>query len=992
MQRIPCSFIAVLGVISAPLAASAQIASPQGAANAGASGAMVFAGAPARTQRNVTRHAHWPTPAWEQFRTTNGSDWQVVWDVDTRMPLTIFGVGIAAPGAVGSAARAERHSAALLHDGRELFAPGARADDFTAIGNWVHAGMRTVVFQQHYRGLPVRGGTISFTFKRDRLIVIGSTAWPDVALATDLSGQGPLMHRSSGPARESGERQARTWIASDFGIATEVVESRPLEIIATVRTGARPAIEYALALPVTVAALAQPGRWRVYADADTGAPIMRESLLLPGTGQLLYNAPERWPGGARADWPAVYAETTVDSEFVLSDGDGWVSWMDTGNPAELFARPRGQYVWVEDLTGTDPVFSSSLADGGSAVWNVENDELTDAMLTTYVHLNRAKERVRSFDPNAGWLANNLLAEVNLDQACNAVYDFDNDSLLFFQRGESDGVTCGNTGRMADVIYHEFGHALHVHSLAGGQFDQAFSEGASDYFAAAMTGDPAIGVGFFETPEPLRHIDPIDVEYRWPDDIDTADPHQTGLIFAGAMWDLRAELIAAMGQEAGDSHADMLFYAALQRTPNIPSSYAYILAADDDDGNLDNGSPNRCAIDRAFGAHGLALGELSPAIALDGPVHDGLNIFFTMRSPDNFQCPVVGIERATLDWRVRGDPDQAGSQIMGMAEDILSAGLPELGENLVLEYQVNVVYENGTTLTFPQNRADPFYQLFRGPVVEHYCTDFETEPYPEGWTSVAPQGLNSWAWGMSTGAGQDPGAAYSGQLVVGTNLVSGSYPLLSLSQMVSPIVDVSGYDNVRLQYRRWLTIEDGKWDNARILANWEQVWDNLSTEDGLTNHTDREWRFHDIDITEQAAGGTVQVQFELESDDIIELGGWTIDDVCIVSYMESNCGDGIRTTDEQCDEGESNSNGRPNACRENCVAAFCGDGVTDAQEQCDDGNNVDTDTCDNACIGENPSTSGCCSAGGLTPDTPFLGLLVCAGIALILRRRRRICGR
>lgn len=57
-----------------------------------------------------------------------------------------------------------------------------------------------------------------------------------------------------------------------------------------------------------------------------------------------------------------------------------------------------------------------------------------------------------------------------------------------------------------------------------------------------------------------------------------------------------------------------------------------------------------------------------------------------------------------------------------------------------------------------------------------------------------------------------------------------------------------------------------------------------------------------------------------------------------------CGDGGIQGAEQCDNGESNSNLVPGACRTNCRRAFCGDGVLDPGEACDDGNADDSDGC------------------------------------------------
>jgi hypothetical protein len=60
----------------------------------------------------------------------------------------------------------------------------------------------------------------------------------------------------------------------------------------------------------------------------------------------------------------------------------------------------------------------------------------------------------------------------------------------------------------------------------------------------------------------------------------------------------------------------------------------------------------------------------------------------------------------------------------------------------------------------------------------------------------------------------------------------------------------------------------------------------------------------------------------------------------------DCGDGVVDADEECDDGDANSDTDPDACRNNCIAPGCGDGVTDSEEECDDGadNSSEADAC------------------------------------------------
>ncbi len=60
---------------------------------------------------------------------------------------------------------------------------------------------------------------------------------------------------------------------------------------------------------------------------------------------------------------------------------------------------------------------------------------------------------------------------------------------------------------------------------------------------------------------------------------------------------------------------------------------------------------------------------------------------------------------------------------------------------------------------------------------------------------------------------------------------------------------------------------------------------------------------------------------------------------------SECGDFIRTVDEECDDGNFIDG---DGCDANCTVTACGNGVQTAGEECDDGNAVEGDGCDTNC--------------------------------------------
>ena len=900
----------------------------------------------------------WQVPAsaakaWTRLTDTHGRRWQAVWDLDRGIPLRVFGEGIAAPGASADPVIAADAARKLLAAHLDLLAPGATVDDFTLVANLTHGrdgALRTVGFTQHHRGLPVLGGQVSFLFKRDRVIVMSSAASADLAVRV------PARRATAAAARA----RAVAWIEAAYGARPDVIDERGAAILPILRDPAdgQPTVEHRVVTTVVVD-LAEPrARWEVYVDAESGAPVARRQLLAFGAGTLLYNAPVRYPAGGRRDFPAPSASVFAGGTGTLTDADGLVTFAGDG-PVTVVAAATGPRVRVLNSLGSPSTRSLLLADGGVAVWDDGAISTVDAEVSAFVHANLVKAFAKAeLAPDLPWLDRRIDVVVNETGRCNAYSS--GDSIHFLVAGGQ----CDNTARLADVVYHEFGHSLHMQSLVpgAGGFDLHVSEGLSDYLAATITGDPAMGRGIFlGSSEPLRHLDPAAAEHVYPDDMH-GDPHRSGLIIAGTLWDLRKDLVAALGDDAGRRKADDLYYAILRRAFEMPTAYVEALASDDDDGDLANGTPNKCVIDRAFARHGLIDAELG--FGIGRPVRDGFAVSLPVAPvPGGCAAPIT---RAVIDWRLRGETT-ARQVVMTAGAGGWTGAIPPQPDGSVVEYRITATTEGGATVGYPDNHADPMYQLYVGPLVPVYCTDFEADPFAAGWTHSTEGATDDWEWGAPAGDARDPAAAASGTRVVGTDLGTagrdGRYQPETSTRLTSPVIDVRGRSGVRLQYRRWLAVEDGFYDQASVAVDGEVVWTNLASDDedhAVVTHADREWRLHDLDLTAAAADGEVQIEFRLDTDPGHQLGGWNIDDFCIMAR-------GV---------------------------AGCGNGVVDPGEVCDDGNAVDGDGCSAVCEPDE-APGGCCSAGGAgAPAAPVgaIGLgLVTAAVAL-RRRRPRATGR
>lgn len=76
-----------------------------------------------------------------------------------------------------------------------------------------------------------------------------------------------------------------------------------------------------------------------------------------------------------------------------------------------------------------------------------------------------------------------------------------------------------------------------------------------------------------------------------------------------------------------------------------------------------------------------------------------------------------------------------------------------------------------------------------------------------------------------------------------------------------------------------------------------------------------------------------------------------------------CGDGVRAGDEQCDEGEQNSNTTADACREDCSQPSCGDAVVDPEHD---------EACDTASLAAGEICSPDCHQSVITTDLGVSG--------------------
>src|SRR6185503_3920009 len=117
---------------------------------------------------------------------------------------------------------------------------------------------------------------------------------------------------------------------------------------------------------------------------------------------------------------------------------------------------------------------------------------THSARSGFYELNRLKEQARAYLPANAWLQAKLTSNMNLNQTCNAFWSTGAGTVNFYR---DLGSGCRNTGEIAAIFDHEWGHGLD----ANGANPNISSPGESiaDIHATMRLSNSCVGRGFFK---------------------------------------------------------------------------------------------------------------------------------------------------------------------------------------------------------------------------------------------------------------------------------------------------------------------------------------------------------------------------------------------------------------------------------------------------------------------------------------------------------------
>ena len=552
--------------------------------------------------------------AWTQFVAEHGAGWQVDWNKSTGTPEAVWGPGLdLGAGPLANVNAARPHAEATLRRYADLLKTGD-STFVEVIGEKVER-VNIFVYQQRFRGLDVIDGRADVRIHDNGVLsLFGTQAFQlGKSFSTD-----PAIAKHEARLIALGQLE----IEQEIALVPQVDRDRLVVWADSLKNNS----PVRLAWEIRVSAPDQRKIGRAYVDAKTGAFIQYRTDLhecfhngcehadrqvaqakadLEGFHVEVISDPNPNPnslvvGGKVQAWTnrtigatgpltnAPMRNFAVGSTFTDANGDFTLP----GSSATVTLTFRGRYAGAQTLVQGTKFTRTVTLTGTSNTIQIYTSGVgmqDFAQSTIYYWLNGAMEFIIGEIGNRTQLTRlkGVTARVNVNASCNATYGGYNTNFY------NESTTCNNTG-YSSVVVHEWGHGLD--DSFGGIARGQMQEGLADTVSLMMLNNPIIGDKFFKSRTP-NYIRIGTNTKTWPP---LGGVHSQGEVWMGFCWDAKLELQTALGSAAGLAQMRKLFSGVFVPDPRTQQAAAREVALlDDNDGNLNNGTPNCVALIKAL---------------------------------------------------------------------------------------------------------------------------------------------------------------------------------------------------------------------------------------------------------------------------------------------------------------------------------------------------------------------------------------------------------
>jgi len=532
--------------------------------------------------------------AWKDF-TQKYPSWGGHFNLYTELPHRAFGEPITfAPGGLDPVAKAK----AFLQT--ELAGFNLPLQEMVLTRNYNDGKYIHVDFKQVHNAMEVLWSRTTVRFTQDlRIVLVG----------TDLHRDIPVINTAISPAQaiQKAEQAVVTPITTT-SISPDV-KLFPLPVEG--KYSYRPV--YAVTVETQDDATT-PGKYLTYVDAISGDVLYRQNKVLHIGFEAKADVFATNLFGPVANLPLKNLMFTVAGTNYYTDMSG-IGTAPGAGPINATLTLSGLYIKI--VTGANgtvsPTFTANGINNNDVItYPQSSPDATERHLTCYYHANHVHDYMKSKLPTFTTMDNPLTTRIDrTDGNCNAFYN--GTSINFYTT--SNG--CNALSQVNTVIYHEYGHGITnvFWDANGSSFDNGgMGEGYSDVWSMCITKDPIVGQGF-SINSPTSFIRRYDINPKvYPQDL-VGQVHADGEIIAGAWWDFAINLSSTMSlSDAVDTMSDVFSssHYGLANGPDGTEGEVYYdilidaLQYDDDNNNINDGTPHFMPIVQAFAKHGIYL--------------------------------------------------------------------------------------------------------------------------------------------------------------------------------------------------------------------------------------------------------------------------------------------------------------------------------------------------------------------------------------------------
>lgn len=820
--------------------------------------------------------APYAAPA-QAFVSRYGGTWQYQVNQRTGTYHHLYGSGID----LGVTLKSEQEVEALARDfikaNPALF--GVSNDNLRVLSCTHALGKWAIIFEQTYHGIWVWGGRVHLVFTESgRLFELGSDIYPNVDISTT-----PAL----------GEPEALSIAKGDLEFREGLDKVNYHELLILPIEVGEEGLEYRLAYRFDLKTDEPLGLWATWVDAQKGDILWRENHIrfTDFTGHSQGNIEwDSYCNGATIGYPIKNMRISiagVGTANTNASGDFTLTYGGTDSKT-LTAEFRGPYLNVNRASGTDASHTGTITPGTPYTINWTDTNCIPSERDAFVYANKIHDWIKMVDPTFTALDYEMIAVVEGTTGyCPGNAWWDGTNINFC----AQSTTYGNTARMSDVVFHEYTHGITDGIYGSSPINLDCNEGNSDFGANQLTRESIIGLGFYLN----NCTSGIRDSHNTLQNPCSDEAHICGQVISGFFWDSWQALLAAYPQAVADSLARSCWHYG--RKMGLPSNMVdqvhWTFVADDNDGNLANGTPHYDQWCLGATNHGFTCPTITVGVTIThtplGNTSDTVNPYPVTAVITSTGGTIV-VDSCRVTYRVDGGALSSVPMTATANPNEYVGYIPAQRACSKVEYYIYAADTGGYHKTSPAGAPTSLYPFLVGYQIA-FTDDFETD---KGWTAgVTGDNATTGVWERCApqvttaqpGADHtpDPGTkAYITQCAAGTS--QGSYDVDGgKTTLLSPIFDLSGYTQATLSYYRWYSNDTGSSPNqdywvVEITSNGT-TWVQLEN----TNVSNRSWTLESFNVGSYVSlTNQVRVRFiasDYEPGSIVEAG---VDDFSITS--------------------------------------------------------------------------------------------------------------